>query len=701
MGKRKIFKSGTAAAAFVGLAAWQPALAQSADSTNAASTSEANDEIVVTGSQFRGEATPLALSIDPASDAASVTVLSAEDIARQSSASNIDIFRSIPGIQVGDFGQIGIAQGVSLRGWPGANDSSNLAFYLDGVQRNEPSGTGANGYLDTNAFIPEVIQSLVVVKGPFDTRYGGNFAQAGSAVLTTADTLPTSFSIDGGSYGRVRALATFGIGSSDGVSFYTAIAGMRSDGYQRNSDNKQLQSFSKLGLPLAGGRLTLSLQTYNTRFGSPGYLDLAQIKSGTLSPRAAVDDTDGGWKHDVIGIAQYKVGDSRNGLELSAFVEDETRNRYATFTPYPQLFTRNDRKHYGGSFEPYGTLDILGMETLVRAGVTVRHDKILDTREPSIKRAVISTPNFLDLYGYNITRIGQTSLGAYVEAQIKPAEWLKITAGERYDYFDYDVQNQFYVAATNSFAQQAVKADTSHASFKGSIVVHPLEILTIYANYGQSVVSPDGMRDLVRSADLDPAILTSKELGIAYNSEDGRFHLQGNYYWTTFSNEVTAVGQNAVNQGRTKRRGFDIDASAVAWRSDTAKVRLYGNYSWIHGRLESGGLIPNVADWVASYGLHADLETGQDMIGVDLGQQWTGSQSFGILGTEPYIAKPSSRISGKLSYSMPDTHNLKIWADGILYPGSRYNEFGFVLADAVYVTSLPRFRFQIGASIAM
>src|SRR5258708_27940459 len=126
-------------------------------------------EIVVSGAQFRGKVTPMALSSDPKSDLASVTALSTEDILRQSLASNVDIFRSIPGVQVSDFGQVGLAQGITVRGWPGADDSSARACYLDGVQRNEPSGTGANGYLHARAFIPETFAGTPVVQGAFVT----------------------------------------------------------------------------------------------------------------------------------------------------------------------------------------------------------------------------------------------------------------------------------------------------------------------------------------------------------------------------------------------------------------------------------------------------------------------------------------------------------------------------------------------------
>lgn len=665
---------------------------------DADSTLTSGGDIVVNGHQFRGVTTPLRLSVDPRSDTASVTALSGEDISRQTLGTNIDIFRSIPGMQVGDFGQIGIAQGVSLRGWPGANDSGAVAFYQDGVQRNEGSNTGANGYLDINPLIPEVIDQLTVVKGPFDTRYGGPFALAGSAILTTRDSLENRVSLSVGSYGQVRGVVTLG-GSSGETSYYTAIQGMRDDGYQRNGQQKQISSFSKITTPLGAGKLSFSLQTFNIKFGSPGYIDLANIKAGVISPRSAVSDSDGGVKDEYTGILHYQSGDDRQGFEATAFGIHEYRSRYATFTPYPQSNTRNKRTDYGASAASHWTTNLLGVETQLQAGASARHDDIDISRISSVDRVRVTQPDPIHIYGYQRADIGFTQLAGYASIGIKPTDWFKATGGLRYDWFDYDVQNQVYAASTNTFVNSNAKANTGRFSFKGGVSAQPLPELTLFANFGQSLTPPDGGRDIVINTDLESAKLETKEVGAALNLVDGRISIKGNYYTTTYTNEVTFVGQTAVNQGRTKRKGWDVETSAIAFKSQDVTARLYGNYSDVDAKNSLGDFVPNVARWVASYGAHVDWRTGDDgnLIRFDIGQQWTGAQSLG--SPELVRTKTSSRISSKLSYDIPAIHDLKIWTSGIFYPGSRFDEFGFVLAGRRYVTSLPRFRAQVGASI--
>ena len=604
-------------------------------------------------------------------------------------------------MQVGNFGQVGIANGVSLRGWPGANDSSAVAFYLDGVQRNEASGTGANGYLDINPLIPEVLNQLTVVKGPFDTRYGGNFALAGSAVATTADYLPTSLSVTAGLYERASVLGIVGY-RNDAMTYYSSIEGLHDEGYGRNGQQSKLSTFSKFGMNVGGARVSLSLQTYNLTYGSPGYLDLENILSGLISPGSDVSHTDGGSKDEYTVTARYLRGDAEQGVDVTAYADYEKRHRFATFTPYPQTRTSDDRTFYGASVEPHKRFGLLRSGDLdVMVGASVRHDIIKTTQLPSMNGNPIWTPDPLDIYGYHQADIGHTQASGYGAATFKPANWIKLMAGARYDWFNYDINNQAYVPASNSFANEVISPSTGQFSPKGGIAIQPLRDFTIFANIGRSLTSPDAGRELLGNPNLKCSILLTKEAGASFNSQDAHIHLQASYYTTKFSNEITFVGLTPVNQGETIRKGYDLETSALAVRTDRLAMRVYGNYSHIDGRLESGGPIPNVATWVASYGLHADITRSgtSDVIQADVGQQWTGPQALDA--PETHSSPSSSRVAVRLSYQMAERHRLRLWTDAIVYPSNngRFNEFGFVLAGRVYVASLPRVQWTAGVAM--
>ncbi|HEX7948601.1 MAG TPA: hypothetical protein VF495_28315, partial [Phenylobacterium sp.] len=170
-------------------------------------------------------------------------------------------------------------------------------------------------------------------------------------------------------------------------------------------------------------------------------------------------------------------------------------------------------------------------------------------------------------------------------------------------------------------------------------------------------------------------------------------------YDTRNSDEIVIINNLLVNQGQSKRRGYDVEASALVLSSDRLKVRAYANYSDIHARLSGGQHIAGVADWVGSYGLHADYVVGRgdDRILFDLGQQWTGPQA--LTGANSFRSDTYSRITTKISYEIPERHNLKIWAEGTFYPGSTYDEFGFVIANRIYVTSIAPVRVNVGVNV--
>jgi hypothetical protein len=283
---------------------------------------------------------------------------------------------------------------------------------------------------------------------------------------------------------------------------------------------------------------------------------------------------------------------------------------------------------------------------------------------------------------------------------VKPADWLKITAGGRYDGFDFDVEAQTYSAATQSVIDRHVKAYTGHFSYKAGFAIQPIPEITFIGNVGQSVASPDAGRNLPTNPDLASGILSTKELGVAFNPWNGRLHIAANYYRTNFTNEVTFVGPVAVNQGESRRRGFDIDASAMPIRNDQLTLRIYGNYSHVRARLLSGNPVPNVAKWVGSFGLHADYKPDpddSDILLFDIGQQLTGPQPLNAPVTG--YSGTSARLTAKLGWQMPDTNNLQIWTDAIYYTKGRHDEFGVIFGGQEFASYLPRLRWHIGASI--
>ena len=117
-----------------------------------------------------------------------------------------EFLKLAPGILLTNEGGEGHAEQVFLRGFD-AREGQDIEFSVDGVPINESGNLHGNGYADTHFIIPELVESLRVVEGPFDPRQG-NYAVAGSADyhLGLAERGLTA-KLSDGSFGTQRAAA--------------------------------------------------------------------------------------------------------------------------------------------------------------------------------------------------------------------------------------------------------------------------------------------------------------------------------------------------------------------------------------------------------------------------------------------------------------------------------------------------------------
>src|SRR4029077_16734915 len=130
-------------------------------------------------------------------------------LAQVPQSSSAGYLRIAPGIMLSNEGGEGHAEQVFLRGFD-AREGQDIEFSVDGMPINEAGNLHGNGYSDTHFIIPELVQSLRVLEGPFDPRQG-NFAVAGSADyhlgLAERGLLAK---LSGGSYGAQRYLFAYG-----------------------------------------------------------------------------------------------------------------------------------------------------------------------------------------------------------------------------------------------------------------------------------------------------------------------------------------------------------------------------------------------------------------------------------------------------------------------------------------------------------
>jgi outer membrane receptor protein involved in Fe transport len=610
------------------------------------------------------------LSTAAAALPAGTTTLDARAMAQTPVASYGDIFRSLPGFEVANYGQGAIGYGLSMRGYTNAEHGRDIAYYIDGVPLNDISSIHTPNYADLNILMPETVQSIEVVRGPFNVECGDSNL-GGCVNVTTKNSEPfASIGASGGSYGAARAVGTF---SSQGGAYqpFFVEQGYHADGYRDNSFVNNYDSFNKITIQLGDGTLSIRGQAYGTTFGAPGYINRDAVASGVLSPRAAVDPTDGGSKNFENLTANYTSGPANQNFTVMAFANHDIFNRFADFgTASGQRWQQDERSTAGGRIRKVWTneaADGTGWQLLL--GTQWRTDFINAFQAPTTARAI---------NGPIAESIGdtETDIGPYAQVQLKPVSWLKVTAAGRFDKFYYNVVDRLTPSNSTSISPGIW-------SPKAGVTLTPFKWWDVYVNYGQGFRSIDAATELIGNPTIQPFKIESKEVGAHLNI--GPFVLHADVYTTHSQNEAfqAAPGLPETFLGAAERAGYDFDARYYIVKDAANNVALFANYGEVVARLLNSApsfYVPNVPLYTANIGVEYSVAMRN-------AERLSGSAFVSFVGHQnmtqdgALTASAYQRVTGRLNYSWPG--GWSVFTEAIWYPGSILSEFAFNLSGPV------------------
>lgn len=584
-----------------------------------------------------------------------------------------DIFRSLPGFNVSNYGQGAIAYGIALRGYTEGEHGRDVAISIDGVPLNEVSSLHTPNYADLNILLPETVKSIEIVRGPFSVEQGDSNL-GGSINITTKTAEPFgTLGIEGGSYGTVRGVGTYS--RTDGSwQPYIALEGYRSDGYRDNSFVDRYNSFNKLTTTLAdGARVSFRAQAYGTDFGAPGYLSRDAIRAGLISPRAAVNPTDGGNKQLENFVTTYSSGAPEQELSGTLYASHDYFNRYADFGG-GQRWQHDDRTMAGGKIRKVWTGDVAdGVPVQLLVGGNWRTD-VIDAFQARTTARQVTGPTAIDL------GVTQHNLAAFAQVQIKPVPWLKLTGGGRFDQFYYNLNNRLNPALQPS-------PSPSVTSPKGGIAITPVSWLELFANYGEGFRSPDAPLEILVNPQVKPFKVRSVEGGVQLIFD--RFKVLADVWTATSANESFQAAANlpVTFLGAARRDGFDLDGRLFVIREPNNTLTLFANYSGVRARLVDAApsfFVPNVPNYVANIGAEFDVGTwnAQRLIGTAY-VTFVGKKNLtqdALLTTSPF-----TRVTGKLAYAWPQ--GWTAFAQATWYPGDRLSEFSTNFGDPTNASS--------------
>jgi len=156
------------------------------------------------------EANPLVITVTPTRRAmpidqvgSTVTVVTAQDIARAQQRTVTDVLRAIPGLVLTQTGGPGGSATLSLRG----TNSNHTKVLVDGIDIGDPST--ANGAVDFGKLTTADIERIEVLRGPQSSLYGSDAIGGVVSITTRRGTGPARLtgSLEGGSFGTFNQSA--------------------------------------------------------------------------------------------------------------------------------------------------------------------------------------------------------------------------------------------------------------------------------------------------------------------------------------------------------------------------------------------------------------------------------------------------------------------------------------------------------------
>lgn len=540
--------------------------------------------------------------------AASVTVLSSQDLSTTAALTIDDALRQVPGFSL--FRRSGsrtanpTSQGVSLRG-VGASGASRAVVLADGIPINDPFG----GWVYWGRVPREAISRIEVVQGGASSLYGTD-ALGGVINLISRDARESAFSFE----------TSYGNQQTPDVSFF------------------------------AGGRLfqwaaQLSAEAVHT----DGYVLVDKAERGRV-------DTKAGAEHTTLDLTLERLISDRGRIFVRGSIFDESRENGTPLqtnnTYIRQVSVGSDlQSARAGSFNAraFALTEIYNQdftaiaadrnsETLTRSqrvpaqqvGFVSQWSRSAGSRQTLVAgldaREVRGASDELVFVGGRVTSsVGsggrERTVGVFAQDIIRiTPRWL-LTLGVRGDRWrNYDALSSSRPLPAQTPVTNTRFADRIETSFSPRVsLLHKLtENVSLFVSGYRAFRAPT-LNELYRSFRVGNVLtlandklraerLTGGEAGASFAAFDRKLNVRGTFFWSelirpianvTLSVTPALITRQRQNLGRTRSRGVEIETEARI----TSTVTISGGYQFVDASVLrfpantslEGLLIPQVA----------------------------------------------------------------------------------------------------------
>jgi iron complex outermembrane receptor protein len=519
------------------------------------------------------------------------------------------LYATAPGFLLTNEGGEGHAEQIFLRGFD-AREGQDIEVRVGGDVVNQAGNLHGNGVADLHFIIPELVQSIRVLEGPYDPRQG-NFAVAGSAEYELGLVRRGLYaSYDVGSFGTNRALLLWGP-PGDGPHTFGGVEIYETKGFGQNRDARRASALGQVEAKLGEhGVWRLTSGAYITDYHSAGVLREDDYELGRKSFYDTYDFDQGGANSRafLLGAVEHHHEDVTYHHQIS--LTGQTMRLREDFTG----LLLDQQQPFQAPHSQRGDLIDLESDSFTAQGsgfMRQRHEWRGHPQE--LELGYFGRLDRVSGQQYRVeasnghayhkdTDIDATlgDIGLYAGVNLKVTDWLVFRGGARTDLLTYDVIDNCAVhdishpPATNppgdasclsegdfGVYREPIQRATASGSVvlpRASLLVGPFEHVTTSLSYGEGVRSID---PTYISQDIKTpfAQVRSYDLGATYAARP--YDLDTSIKLSAFRTHVDkdlifseTVGRNVLANGTT-RTGVSLSGEITGgWFDEIASATL-------------------------------------------------------------------------------------------------------------------------------
>lgn len=485
--------------------------------------------------------------------AASVTVVTAEDIEANGDRTIVEVLRRVPGLNVVQSGGAGTLTSVFTRG----GNSNHTLILIDGIEVADP--TASNGAFNFAHLLTNNIERIEIVRGPLSTIYGSDVIGGVINIITKRGGGPTQATLraDGGSFQTFSQAASV-TGGTGRVGFALSVDHFKNDGISITparlrppgvgAEKDGYENFT------ASARLTGQL---SDQVGVSLFVQGVQTDAAT--DNSAEDPNSHEETDQLFAQLESKVTLLDGALDQTVAVEFTRHDR----------FSENPPDNISASFSRTAS-DGTKVKVRYLATLTTFESHVLSFGAETESEDIDTRSSFSS--GFSTATIADSrNNAAFVQDQAAFGDSLFVAGSARVDDHErFGRHGTFRIAPVYLLRERGTKLTASFGTgFKAP---------TLFQLFGSSAFL--GFTTFTGNPDLEPETSRSWEAGVEQDLFKGRVSMGATYFRTRIKNLIVSTPTFSSVENRSEANLSGVEAffqaapyDGVTFRADYTFTR--------------------------------------------------------------------------------------------------------------------------------